>query len=335
MKSKTITLAHGAGGRDTNELIGTIFKKHFDNPELTADDAAVLSIGGKKLAFTTDGFIVSPWEFSGGNIGKLSICGTVNDLSCMGAKPLYLSCAFVIEEGFPVENLEKIAAAMERTAAEAGVKIAAGDTKVAGRGQVDGVFITTTGIGEVMEGVSLSGAYAKPGDAVIVTGDVGRHGCTILLARDSYGMEAELTSDCAPLWGTVKSLLETTKDIHVIRDATRGGVGTVLYEIAEQSGVGVRLDALAIPVDPAVSGVCGMLGLEPLYLACEGRLVIFAPKERAEAITETLRRGRYSANAAIIGEVTAENAGRVVVKTEIGAETLLPAPGGELLPRIC
>lgn len=335
MKSKTITLAHGAGGRDTNELIGTIFKKHFDNPELTADDAAVLSIGGKKLAFTTDGFIVSPWEFSGGNIGKLSICGTVNDLSCMGAKPLYLSCAFVIEEGFPVENLEKIAAAMERTAAEAGVKIAAGDTKVAGRGQVDGVFITTTGIGEVMEGVSLSGAYAKPGDAVIVTGDVGRHGCTILLARDSYGMEAELTSDCAPLWGTVKSLLETTKDIHVIRDATRGGVGTVLYEIAEQSGVGVRLDARAIPVDPAVSGVCGMLGLEPLYLACEGRLVIFAPKERAEAITETLRRGRYSANAAIIGEVTAENAGRVVVKTEIGAETLLPAPGGELLPRIC
>jgi hydrogenase expression/formation protein HypE len=332
---KVVTLAHGAGGKKTAELIETVFKAHFSNPEFTGDDAAVLHIDSNKLAFTTDGFIVSPPEFPGGNIGKLSICGTVNDLSCMGAQPLYLSCAFVIEEGFPLAKVEEYAAAMEKTAKEAGVRIVAGDTKVAGKGQVDNLFITTTGIGRIMDGVHTSGTLAKPGDAVIVTGDVGRHGCTILLARDNYGIDAGVTSDCAPLWGTVKSMLDTTKDIHVIRDATRGGVGTVLYEIADQSKIGIRLDSKAIPVDKAVKGVCGMLGLEPLYLACEGRLVVFAPKDKAEAIVATLRQGKYSQNAAIIGEVTAENVGRVVVKTEIGTETLLPAPGGELLPRIC
>lgn len=332
---KVVTLAHGAGGKKTAELIDQVFKAHFSNPEFTGDDAAVLNIDGSKLAFTTDGFIVSPPEFPGGNIGKLSICGTVNDLSCMGAQPLYLSCAFVIEEGFPLAKVEEYAAAMAKTAAEAGVRIVAGDTKVAGKGQVDNLFITTTGIGRLMDGVHTSGTLAQPGDAIIVTGDVGRHGCTILLARDTYGIDADVTSDCAPLWGTVKSMLDTTKDIHVIRDATRGGVGTVLYEIADQSHVGIRLDSAAIPVDKAVKGVCGMLGLEPLYLACEGRLVVFAPKSEADAIVATLRQGKYSQQAAIIGEVTAENAGRVVMKTEIGTETLLPAPGGELLPRIC
>lgn len=333
--SETVTLAHGAGGKQTSELIDKVFKAHFANPDLTADDAAVLQVEGGRLAFTTDGFIVSPAEFPGGNIGKLSICGTVNDLSCMGAQPLYLSCAFVIEEGFPMEKLEAIAAAMEKTANEAGVKIVAGDTKVAGKGQVDGVFITTTGIGRILDGVDTSGFKAQPGDAIIVSGDVGRHGCTILLARDEFGIEADVTSDCAPLWGTVKSMLDTTKDIHVIRDATRGGVGTVLYEIAEQSKVGIRLNAADIPVADGVKGVCGMLGLEPLYLACEGRLVIFAPKSEAPALLEALRQGKYSANAAIIGEVTDEMPGRVMMTTEIGAETLLPPPGGELLPRIC
>ncbi|PJI08212.1 MULTISPECIES: hydrogenase expression/formation protein HypE [Clostridium] len=332
---KTVTLAHGAGGRQTSELIDQVFKAHFSNPDFTADDAAVLNINGGKLAFTTDGFIVSPSEFPGGNIGKLSICGTVNDLSCMGAKPLYLTCAFVIEEGFLMDKLEKIAAAMEKTAKEVGVKIVAGDTKVAGKGQVDGVFITTTGIGQLMDGVSTSGFNAKPGDAVIVTGDIGRHGCTVLLARNEFGIDADVTSDCAPLWGTVKSMLDTSKDIHVMRDATRGGVGTVLYEIAEQSKVGIKLDSKNIPVADGVKGVCGMLGLEPLYLACEGRLVVFAPKEIAPKIVETLHKGKYSANAAIIGEVTSDMPGRVMVKTEIGAETLLPQPGGELLPRIC
>lgn len=333
--NETVTLAHGAGGKQTAELIDKVFKEHFANPDLTSDDAAVLSVEAGKLAFTTDGFIVSPAEFPGGNIGKLSICGTVNDLACMGAKPLYLSCAFVIEEGFPMEKLEKIAAAMEATAKEAGVKIVAGDTKVAGKGQVDGVFITTTGIGLVQEDVETSGKKAQPGDAVIVSGDVGRHGCTILLEREDFGIEADVTSDCAPLWGAVEDMLSVTKDIHVIRDATRGGVGSVLYEIAGQSQVGIRLHAEDIPVQDGVKGVCGMLGLEPLYLACEGRLVIFAPKEQAEAIVEKLRQGKYTKDAAIIGEVTEEMPGRVVMTTEIGAETLLPEPRGELLPRIC
>lgn len=332
---KTITLAHGAGGKQTSELIDTIFKAHFSNPELTADDAAVLDIGEGKLAFTTDGFIVSPFEFPGGNIGKLSICGTVNDLSCMGAKPQYLSCAFVIEEGFPMDKLEEIAAAMEKTAAEAGVRIVAGDTKVAGRGQVDKIFITTTGIGRISENVRTSGAYAKPGDAVIVTGDIGRHGCTILLARDEFGIDAKVTSDCAPLWANVEKMLGVTSDIHVIRDATRGGVGTVLYEIAGQSGIGVLLDQEKIPVEPEVRGVCGMLGLEPLYLACEGRLVVVVPKDKADAVLDALRGCKYSENAAVIGEITEENAGKVVMKTAVGTKTLLPQPGGELLPRIC
>lgn len=335
MATETVTLAHGAGGRQTAELIDRVFQAHFANPNLTADDAAVLAAPRGKMAMTTDGFIVSPAFFPGGNIGKLSICGTVNDLACMGAKPLYLSCSFIIEEGYPMAQLEEIAACMARTAREAGVQIVSGDTKVAGKGQVDGVFITTTGVGELLPGVETSGAKARPGDAILVTGDIGRHGCTVLLAREDFGIQADVTSDCAPLWGTVEELLSVTKEIHVIRDATRGGVGTVLYEIAAQSGVGIHLQADRIPVAPQVKGVCGMLGLEPLYLACEGRLVLFAPKEYAPALLEKLREGRYSQNAAIIGEVTAEQPGRVVMSTEIGVEMLLPQPGGELLPRIC
>lgn len=335
MSDKKVTLAHGAGGRQTAELIDAVFKAHFSNPLFTADDAAVLDIGDGKIAMSTDGFIVSPYKFNGGNIGKLSICGTVNDLACMGAEPLYLTCSFVIEEGFPLDELEEIVAAMEKTAAEAGVRIVAGDTKVAGKGQADRIFITTTGIGKLTEGFSTSGAFAKPGDVVITTGDVGRHGATILLAREDLGIDADIKSDCAPLWGAVRSVIETTKEIHVIRDATRGGVGTVLYEIAAESGVGVRIQSENVPVDPAVKGVCGMLGLDPLYLANEGTMVMIAPKEQADAILKTLHEGTYTKNAAVIGEITEENPGKVVLTTEIGAETLLPQPGGELLPRIC
>lgn len=335
MAEKVVTLAHGAGGKQTSELIGQVFKAHFANPQFTADDAAILDVGDGKIAMSTDGFIVSPFEFPGGNIGKLSICGTVNDLACMGAKPLYLTCSFIIEEGFPLDKLEEIASYMEKTAKEAGVKIVAGDTKVAGKGQVDHIFITTTGVGKLTDGVRTSGAFAKPGDAILVSGDIGRHGCTILLAREDLGIEADIKSDCAPLWGTVEAMIETTKDIHVIRDATRGGVGTVLYEIAEESQVGIRLDQGSIPVDGAVAGVCGMLGLDPLYLANEGTLVIIAPMEQAQVLLDTLHKCPYSKNAAMIGVVTDQMPGKVVVKTEIGAETMLPQPGGELLPRIC
>ena len=335
MKNDTVTLAHGAGGKQTSELIDRVFKRHFQNPLFTADDAAVIDINKGRIAMSTDGFIVSPAFFNGGNIGKLSICGTVNDLACMGAVPKYLTCGFVIEEGFPLAKLEEIAAAMEKTAKEAGVLIVAGDTKVAGKGQVDGVFINTTGVGIIPDGIRTSGAMAKPGDAVIVTGDIGRHGCTILLARDDYGIEADVTSDCAPLSGAVQAALEAVPDIHVIRDATRGGVGTVLYEIAGQSGVGVDLDSESVPVDPAVRGVCGLLGLSPLYLACEGRLVMVCPEEKAETLVHVLKGCRYTEGAAVIGRITDEMPGRVTVTTQIGARTLLPQPGNELLPRIC
>ncbi len=226
---KFITLAHGSGGRQTSELIGSIFKKYFINENFTADDAAVLKLDASRVAMSTDGFVVSPWRFAGGNIGKLSICGTVNDIACMGAIPKYLTCGMIIEEGFPIADLEEIASSMAATAAEAGVQIVAGDTKVTGKGQVDKIFITTAGIGEMMPNVRTSGALAQVGDAVIVSGDVGRHGCTILLERNEFGIEAEVGSDCAPLGKTVEALLKEVNDIHVIRDATRGGVGTVMY----------------------------------------------------------------------------------------------------------
>ena len=331
---KFITLAHGSGGRQTSELIGSIFKKHFANELFTPDDAAVLPLTADRIAMSTDGFVVSPWRFAGGNIGKLSICGTVNDIACMGAVPKYITCAFIIEEGFPVSDLEEIAGAMAETAAEAGVKIVAGDTKVVGKGQVDKVFITTAGVGELMNDVKTSGALAQVGDAVIVSGDVGRHGCTILLERDEFGIEAEVTSDCAPLGKTVEAVLNLCKSVHVIRDATRGGVGTVLYEICEQSQVGINIKSADIPVADPVRGVCSMLGLDPLYLACEGRLVIFAPMSAADEIVKVLQSMPYSSNASIIGEVT-DNKGKVTVEQPFGGKTILPQPTGELLPRIC
>ena len=330
-----VTLAHGAGGQQTSLLIDKVFKEHFANPLFTSDDAAVIEMEKGKIAMSTDGFIVSPYEFRGGNIGKLSICGTVNDLSCMGAKPLYMTCSFVIEEGFPMDKLEQIVESMEKTAAEAGVKIVAGDTKVAGKGQVDKLFIITTGVGLVREGVNLSGANAKEGDVIIVTSDIGRHGCTILLEREELFISADVESDCAPLWGTVSKVLDATNDVHVIRDATRGGVGTVLYEIAKESGVGIRIESDKVPVSDAVNGVCGMLGLDPLYLANEGTLVMIAPKDKADEIIEVLHGEKYSKNAAIIGSVVKDPKGKVIMTTPIGGENLLPMPSGELLPRIC
>ncbi len=333
--NETITLAHGSGGRQTSELIGDLFKKYFDNDLLTADDAAVLPRPEGRLSMSTDGFIVSPAEFPGGNIGKLSICGTVNDIACMGATPLYLTCAFVIEEGFEVARLERIVASMAETCKEVGVKIVAGDTKVAGKGQVDGVFITTTGIGVLPDDMHTGGACAQPGDCVIVTGDVGRHGCTILLTRNEFKIKADVSSDCAPLSTAVEAAMGVTHDLHVVRDATRGGVGTVLYEIADQAGVGVTLNAKDIPVDETVRGVCDMLGLNPLYLACEGRLVLVAPAEYADGLIAALKKTPYAKDAAVIGTITAENPGKVILNTEIGTKTILPLPGGELLPRIC
>ncbi|MDD5921658.1 MAG: hydrogenase expression/formation protein HypE [Eubacteriales bacterium] len=329
-------MAHGAGGQKTSELIGEIFKKYFDNPHFTKDDAAVLARPEGRIAMSTDGFIVSPAFFPGGNIGELAVSGTVNDLSCMGAEPLYLTCSFIIEEGFLISDLEKIAESMADAAKEAGIEIVAGDTKVAGHGQADGVFITTAGVGVIRDGFAPSGTQAKPGDAVLVTGDIGRHGCAILLTREEeFGISADVKSDVAPLWNLVSAVRDSGAAVHTIRDATRGGVGTVLYEISEESNVGIRLDQTKIPVDPGVAGVCGMLGLDPLYLANEGRLVIFCPKEETDTVLDALRSRKNGEGAAVIGEVTDLNPGIVTLKTEIGSETILPKPGGELLPRIC
>lgn len=330
-----VTLSMGAGGKQTAELITNVFKKNLTNRFFTADDAAVLPQPDGQIAMSTDGFIVSPAFFPGGNVGELSVCGTVNDLTCMGAKPLYLTCSFVLEEGYPVSSLEKIVSSMAETATKCGVSIVAGDTKVAGKGQVDGCFITTAGVGEVVDGVSTSGAFARPGDAVIVTGDVGRHGCAILLSRAEYGIEADVTSDCAPLWNPMSEVFGKVPEVHVVRDATRGGVGTVLYEIAHESGVGIKLSREKVPVQSEVQGVCDMLGLDPLYLACEGRMVIIAPAQKADEIISVLKSHDDTAGACVIGEVTDEKPDHVIVETVIGTETYLPEPGNELLPRIC
>ncbi len=333
--SDKVTLSEGAGGKQTAALIDSVFKENFNNEYFTADDAAVLPKPNGRIAMSTDGFIVSPVFFNGGNIGKLSICGTVNDLACMGARPLYLTSSFIIEEGFAKEDLRKIVRSMSETAAYAGVKIVAGDTKVVQHGKADGVFITTTGVGEIITENVPSGAKAKPGDAVIVTGDVGRHGATIVLCRDDYGIEADIKSDCAPLWKAVEAALGEVGDIHVIRDATRGGVGTVLYEITKESNVGVRLEAEEIPVAEPVRGVCSMLGLEPLYLACEGTMVMMVPDEKADKLIAALSQIPETKGAKKIGLITEEHKGLVRIKTEIGTETVLPEPGHELLPRIC
>lgn len=332
---KYVTLAHGAGGQQTSALIHNIFQKYLGNPDFTADDAAVLTSPKGKLAMSTDGFIVSPSFFPGGNIGKLSVCGTVNDLACMGAKPLYMTCSFQIEEGYSMARLDQVVQSMAAMAKEVGVHFVAGDTKVAGKGQVDGIFITTTGVGQMSSDFHPQGNSAKPGDKIIVTGDVGRHGCTILLERNQFQIHADVTSDCAPLWSTVEAMKKVTNDIHVIRDATRGGVGTVLYEIADESHVGIHIQQDAVPVQDTVRGVCGMLGLEPLYLACEGRMVVIVPSEHADEIVDVLHTLPYSQNAAIIGEVREDHVGKVIMETSIGSQSVLPSPTGELLPRIC
>jgi hydrogenase expression/formation protein HypE len=328
-----ITMAHGAGGESTRRLIESVFSKTFVGPFLTSDDAAVLPPVSGKLAMTTDGFIISPPFFKGGDIGKLSICGTVNDLACMGARPMYLTCSFIIEEGFAVSDIKKIAQSMAKTAAEAGVSIVAGDTKVASRGECGGVFITTTGLGQI-EADGIGGANVCDGDVVIVTGDIGRHGCAVLLARGDFGIDADIESDCAPLWNMVSGMISVSQ-IHVMRDATRGGVGTVLNEIATESGVGIEIDETALPINEAVRGVCGLLGLDPLYMACEGRLVVFARYDDAPAILDALKGHEYGKNAAVIGRAVKADKPNVTVKTAAGGKRLLPPPGGELLPRIC
>lgn len=332
----TISLSHGSGGKQTNNLINDLFLKYFNNEIINEmNDSAQLVLNSSKIAFTTDSFVVKPMFFNGGNIGKLAVCGTVNDLAMSGAKPLYLTSAFMIEEGFELEKLEFIVKSMAEAAKEAGIQIIGGDTKVVEKGGVDGVFINTSGIGTIYENTNIKASNAKAGDVVIVNGTLGDHGMTIMCQRSGIDIQGDLKSDCAPLNSLVDSMLEVCSDIHVLRDATRGGVAAVLNEIAEISQVSIELDEESIPISEEVKGSCELLGLDPLYVANEGKLCCFVPEAYASYVLEAMRKHSLGVNAAIIGKVVEQSSQKVYLKTIIGGKRIVDMPSGEQLPRIC
>jgi len=336
LAEKKILLAHGSGGRLSHQLVKDLFLPVFDNDVLNQlDDRAEIYAAGVRLAFTTDSFVVSPPFFPGGDIGKLAVCGTVNDLAMGGAEPLYLSAGFIIEEGLPVDQLKTIVESMRKTADEAGVKIVCGDTKVVERGSADRIFINTSGIGLVPEGVNISGSFARPGDKVLINGYIGDHGIAVMAERQGLSFREEIASDSAPLNGLVKAMLEVSRDIHVLRDPTRGGVATTLNEIASQSNVGIVLQEEAIPVREQVLAACEILGFDPLYVANEGKLLAVVPAEKAGLMLEAMKKHPYGAESAIIGEVVADHPGRVVLSTGIGGRRIVDMLVGEQLPRIC
>lgn len=336
MRGERILLDHGSGGRASHELIERLFLPRFQNPWLNElNDAAVVALEKGRLAFTTDGYVIDPIFFPGGDIGYLAVCGTVNDLAMRGARPLFLSAAFILEEGFPLRDLERIAASMEKAAGEAGVRIVTGDTKVVSKGAADKIFITTAGIGIVPEGVDISGHRAEEGDAVLVNGSLGDHGLTILSRREGLAFESSLKSDVAPLNRLVEEMLSLGVKIHVLRDPTRGGLATTLNEIARQSGVGIEIWEEALPIREEVWAAAEILGLDPLYMANEGKTVAVVPAEGADEVLEAMRSHPYGRQAAKIGEITSDHPGKVVLKTAIGGSRLLDLLTGEPLPRIC
>jgi hydrogenase expression/formation protein HypE len=332
-----IVLGHGSGGKMTQELIANIFYPPLENPALLrGDDAAVVDFPrAGRLALCTDAHIVAPLFFPGGDIGCLAVAGTVNDLAVMGAKPLWLTASFILEEGLPTIILEKVLESMKVTASEAGVDVIAGDTKVAERGKADGVFITTSGVGVIPPGRDVGGAKAEPGDAVLLSGPVGEHGIAVLAARGELEFEAEVISDVAPLNGLIEAMFKVCPSIHVLRDPTRGGVATTLNEIAVQSAVSIQIDETAIPVTPPVMAACEMLGFDPFYVANEGKVVAIVPAESAEEVLATMRAHPHGKQAVKIGEVADEPAGRVLMKTVIGGTRIVDVHAGEMLPRIC
>lgn len=331
----TILLGHGSGGKLSHDLLKRLFLPELGKAAPRAlDDSAVLTIGGEKLALTTDSHVVAPLFFPGGDIGRLAVCGTVNDLAMSGAVPVALTCGFVIEEGLSFDILQRVIQSMRDSAAEAGVYIAAGDTKVVQKGGADKLFVNTSGVGRIPAGVDISGANAKPGDVVIVSGTLGDHGIAVLSAREGLGFETDLISDVAPLNHLVKAMLDAG-EVHVLRDPTRGGLATTLNEIAEQSGVVIELNEQAIPVKPQVRAACEMLGFDPLYVASEGRLVAMVKAEDAGKILAAMRKILYGEEAAIIGSVVAVGEPKVRLKTAIGGTRLVDMLPGEMLPRIC
>ena len=341
LRDTHINLAHGSGGKAMRDLIEDVFLGAFDNPVLAAmEDQAVFSLAdlarnGDRLAFTTDTFVVDPLFFPGGDIGTLAVAGTVNDLAMSGAIPLYLSCGMVLEEGLSVEVLRRVVASMQRTAQLAGVTIVTGDTKVVERGAADKLFINTAGIGMVPQGVEISAKNARVGDVVIINGYLGDHGTAILMARNQLGVECNVESDCQPLGSLVAAMLAACPDIHCLRDATRGGVATVLNEFAESSNVAIRINESALPLREEVKGACEILGLDPLYLANEGKLLAVVPSAQADQVLAAMRAHPAGTNSEIIGEVTKDPAGVVVLHTGFGGQRIVDMLVGEQLPRIC
>ncbi len=331
-----ILLAHGSGGAMSHDLVSSLFIRAFQNSVLgRLDDAAVLELDGIKLAFTTDSYVVTPVFFPGGDIGKLAVCGTVNDLAMSGARPLYLSAGFVLEEGFPLRSLQAIVSSMQETAARAGVQIVTGDTKVVNRGGADGVFINTAGLGRIPEGVDISGANARAGDKVLVSGSMGDHGIAILSSRAGIEFSTRLESDCAPLNDLVARMLDVSKDIRCLRDPTRGGLATTLNELARQSQVAIWIEEKRIPVREEVRGACELLGLDPLILANEGKLIAVVGAQDAEKVLAAMRAHPLGKDAAQIGEVREEPAKSVILRTPIGSTRIVDMLTGEPLPRIC
>jgi hydrogenase expression/formation protein HypE len=331
----TILLAHGSGGKLSHELVEKEFLPFLANPALNKlDDSAIFEARGR-LAFTTDGYVVNPIFFPGGDIGKLAVCGTVNDLSMNGAKPLYLSLSAIIEEGLLLKELERIVQSIKKAAQEAAVSIIAGDTKVVNRGQADKLFITTAGVGTVPPAVDISGANARAGDKVILSGTIGDHGMAIMSQREGLKFSMTLKSDCAPLNKLVSQMLEVSPRIHCLRDPTRGGLATTLNELARQSHAGIVIEDDKIPVKEEVKAACELLGLDPLYVANEGKLVAIVDPADADEVLARMKKNRYGRDATIIGEVTSEHQGKVVMKTKLGPSRIVDMLSGELLPRIC
>ena len=336
MREGTIQLDQGSGGRATQELVGELFVKSLDNEYLRElNDSAVVTVPGGRIAMTTDSYVVDPIFFPDGNIGSLAVHGTVNDLAMRGAKPLYLTAGFILEEGLSRELLAQIVAAMAAAAREAGVLIVAGDTKVVPRGKADKIFINTAGVGIVPPGLEIGGQYARPGDAVLINGTLGDHGLAVLCKREGLAFENEIRSDSASLYGLVAGMIEVCPTIHVLRDPTRGGVATTLNEIAQQSGVGIRLFEESLPIREDVAGACELLGLDPLYVANEGKVLACVPSASAAAVLDAMRSNPHGKEACQIGEVVATDVGRVFLRTRIGGHRLVDMLRGEQLPRIC
>ncbi|WBO68334.1 hydrogenase expression/formation protein HypE [Streptomyces camelliae] len=331
-----VVMGHGGGGALSAELIEQVFAPAYGNPTLAAlTDSAVLDLAGTRLAFSTDSYVVRPLFFPGGSLGDLAVNGTVNDLAMSGARPAFLSTAFVLEEGVEISVVGRVAQAIGAAARAAGVTVATGDTKVVEAGHGDGVYVTTAGVGLVPDGVDIRPQRARPGDAVLVSGPIGLHGVAVMSVREGLEFGVEIASDTAPLAGLVAAMLAVTPDLHVLRDPTRGGLGASLNEIARASGTGVRLDERAVPVPDEVRSACGFLGLDPLYVANEGRLVAFVPAEHAEAVLAAMRSHPQGTGAARIGTCVADHPGMVVAATGLGGTRVVDLPLGEQLPRIC